>query len=161
MNVEFLNFNGQTKDAHITKIYDGDSCWATFELSGKVYQWKCRLNGLDTPELRSKDTKVREFAYKVRDALQEKMLNKAVVLECGDFDKYGRILITPFLDGENICEWLISKRFAKPYNGGKKHQWSNEDVEDGDDVEDVEDVEDVKDVEDVEGIEGIVSNLLD
>jgi endonuclease YncB( thermonuclease family) len=46
--------------------------------------------------------------------------DKVVKIECGEFDKYGRLLVTVFHEGVNVNLDLISKGYAKAYNGGSK-----------------------------------------
>ena len=47
-----------------------------------------------------------------------------VYIECGNFDKYGRLLVTMYAeDGENINEWMIKKGYGVPYEGGRKIPW--------------------------------------
>jgi endonuclease YncB( thermonuclease family) len=48
------------------------------------------------------------------------------MIECSDFDKYGRLLID-ITDNLNkkISEWLIENKYAFPYDGGKKKNWND------------------------------------
>ena len=57
-----------------------------------------------------------------------------VVIECGEFDKYGRLLGKIYLKQENdgqsgggesvsINDWLVQNKYAFPYDGGKKQDW--------------------------------------
>jgi endonuclease YncB( thermonuclease family) len=52
-------------------------------------------------------------------------LNKIVTLKCGEFDKYGRLLVE-VETGENIVihDWLIQGGYAKKYEGGTKEKWN-------------------------------------
>ena len=69
--------------------------------------------------------KEKELGISVRDKLREKILNKVVKIKCGDFDKYGRLLVEVITDeGENIKEWLINNKYAFAYDGGTKKKWS-------------------------------------
>ena len=47
--------------------YDGDSVTIIFSLFNNVYKWKCRLSGIDTPELRSHNELKKTRAYGIRD----------------------------------------------------------------------------------------------
>jgi micrococcal nuclease len=107
----------------ITKVYDGDSVHAVFFFRDVAYTWVCRLDGVDTPELRTTNENEKIMGYAARDALREKILHKQVWIRCGNFDKYGRLLITLLLDGENVNNWLIEKEFAYEYHGGTKREW--------------------------------------
>ena len=49
-------------------------------------------------------------------------MNKVVEVHCGDFDKYGRLLVE-LVDTENISDWLIKNKYAFEYDGGTKKDW--------------------------------------
>lgn len=112
-------------EAKIVSVYDGDTVKAIFPLNGVLYKWNCRLTGIDTPEIRTKSKLEKQYGYKVRDHLREKILNKVVILECGDMDKYGRLLVSINCQGEScsINQWLINNEYAFSYNGGTKQSW--------------------------------------
>ena len=105
-----------------------------FPLQTELFRWTCRLSGVDTPEIRTRNNIEKQFGYDVRNNLREKILNKMVIIECGEFDKYGRLLGKIFLQEENnnqigggknlsINDWLIENKYAFPYHGGKKQDW--------------------------------------
>ena len=115
--------NNQTIEAKVVSVYDGDTIKVIFPLNGVLYKWNCRLSGVATPELRTRNVNEKKYGYVVRDKLREDILNKVVSLSCGDLDKYGRLLISIFLDGENVNQWLIVNDYAFAYDGGKKRSW--------------------------------------
>lgn len=115
--------DGKVLEAKVISVYDGDSIKVIFPLNGVLYRWSCRLNGVDTPEIRTRNLKEKEMGYKVRDFLREKILNKVVTLNCGELDKYGRLLVDINYESENINEWLIKNGYAYEYNGGRKKSW--------------------------------------
>ena len=80
----------------------------------------CRLYGVDTTEIRTKDLEEKEFAIETRDALRDRILHQEVQIKCYEFDKYGRLLGTIIKDDVNINEWIIEEGYAKPYFGGTK-----------------------------------------
>ena len=122
-NTHELSFNGQTKEAKVLSVYDGDTVKVAFELGGTMYKWNCRLSGVDTPELRTKNLQEKKFGYEVRDHLRAKILNKVVTLKCGEFGKYGRLLIEIFIDDQSVNKWLIENGYAFEYDGGTKKSW--------------------------------------
>jgi len=122
-NIPRFSFNGEKKKAYICDIYDGDTITAIFDINNKMYKFACRLTGIDTPEIKTADKKEKEKAIIVRDVLREKLLHKIAELDCYDFDKYGRILVTITYDSCNINEWLIEQGYAKKYLGGTKEKW--------------------------------------
>ena len=136
-SINLFTFYGETKLAKCVDVYDGDTIKVVFPLENKLYKWNCRLSGIDTPELRTKNKKEKELGYIVRDKLREKIFNKIIHVKCDKFDKYGRLLIEIFLDDKDCLEqkgggiyneksinnWLIEKKYAFKYDGGKKMSW--------------------------------------
>ena len=47
-----------------------------------------------------------------------------VQVKCGEFDKYGRLLVDILIDNTSITKWLIENKFAFSYDGGTKKSWS-------------------------------------
>tara|TARA_E500000178_G_C16975221_1_gene732990 strand:+ start:1077 stop:1559 length:483 start_codon:yes stop_codon:yes gene_type:complete len=120
-----FGFEGETKTSKVVSVYDGDTIKIVFPVLRKLYKFNCRITGVDTPEIRTRDKKEKELGISVRDKLREKILNKVVKIKCGDFDKYGRLLVEVITDeGENIKEWLINNKYAFAYDGGTKKKWS-------------------------------------
>jgi endonuclease YncB( thermonuclease family) len=132
-NTEFMTLKGNIYNAKIVYIYDGDTLHVVFKEFDKFYRWNCRIMGVDTPELRTKNLKEKELGYKVRDALIERFMDKIVKIKCDEFDKYGRLLIDVFVPNdieENdgnlmLSQWLINNEYAYEYDGGTKKSWDN------------------------------------
>lgn len=120
-----FSLEGQELKAKVVSVYDGDTVKCVFPLNGKLYKWNCRLSGVDTPEIRTRNKVEKKYGFEVRDNLRDKILNKVVTLQCGDFDKYGRLLIEIKCDDDDcsINQWLINKKYAFEYHGGKKESW--------------------------------------
>lgn len=121
-----FTFEGQTLQAKVVSVYDGDTVKVVFPLGETYYKWNCRLTGIDTPEIRTRCKTEKAHGYKVRDVLREKILNKVVTLKCGEFDKYGRLLAEIQCVGEEctVNQWLINNEYAFKYDGGTKQSWS-------------------------------------
>lgn len=117
-------------EAKCVRVYDGD----TFHL-GVVLpppygatRFCIRLLGVDTPELRSRDSAEKALAREARDIVKKVILNKIVTVNVSQYDKYGRILAritTP--SGEDLSQHLIAEKVAVYYDGGKKTRvnWEN------------------------------------
>lgn len=137
---EFLSLNNKIMDAYVIDVYDGDTITIVINLynihTGKrqLYKWKCRLAGIDTPEIRTKNQLEKISAQTAKNALESICLYKIIKIKCGEFDKYGRLLIWIFtrnlLDNKMnksgkiyVNEWMIEQGYAKSYNGGKKEEW--------------------------------------
>ena len=126
-NINQFTFEGRKCEGKVVSVYDGDTVKIVIPLTDKepdrLYRWNCRLINVDTPEIRTRNKKEKEFGKQVREHLKEKILNKVVMVSCHDFDKYGRLLVEIFVDNESINNWLIEKEYAKKYDGGKKSKW--------------------------------------
>ena len=120
-----FSLEGQELKAKVVSVYDGDTVKCVFPLKDTLYKWNCRLSGVDTPELRTRNKTEKKFGYTVRDNLRDKILNKVVTLKCGEFDKYGRLLAEIKCEGDSctINKWLIDKDYAFEYHGGTKKSW--------------------------------------
>ena len=133
--VKKFSLEDDVRLAKCVHVYDGDTIQVVFPLQGILYRWSCRLSGVDTPELRTRNKNEKKYGYEVRDALREKILNKMIELHCGEFDKYGRLLGKIYLktdeqqggSNENsdssINQWLIDNEYAFKYDGGSKKSW--------------------------------------
>lgn len=115
--------------AKIVECYDGDTVRAAFvppESYPVVVQYKIRMLGYDSCEMKPlRSAPERELEKKMaanaRDALIGKIGNDLVVLECGEFDKNGRILATLYnRSGENINSWMVESGYGWPYDGKTK-----------------------------------------
>ncbi|WP_396189535.1 thermonuclease family protein [Flavobacterium sp.] len=110
-------------DAKVVSVYDGDTITIVFKLFENYYKWSCRLDGIDTPELKTKNIDEKQEAIRARDYLRSIIMNKIVSITCGDFDKYGRLLVTVFYNNDNVNNRMIQSGYAKSYHGGTKEAW--------------------------------------
>ena len=130
-NTQFLSLNGEKFKAKIVYIYDGDTMHMVFHSYGKYYRWNCRIMGVDTPELRTKNKIEKQMGYKVKEIVEENFLNRIVKIHCYDFDKYGRLLVDIEMpkhvknpdNNKMYSEWLIQNNYGKSYDGGTKSKW--------------------------------------
>ena len=112
----------------VIKVYDGDTITITSKIPGlknsKLYKFSIRLNGIDTPEIRTEDKEEKEIAIKARDFLKEIILNKIVILKNIKTEKYGRLLCDIYIINmeKSINSIMIEKRLAVKYDGGKKEK---------------------------------------
>lgn len=124
-NTKLFSLNGNTYIGKVVYVYDGDTLHVAFNECGDYYRWNCRIIGVDTPELRTKNQNEKILGYKVRDVIIEKLMNKIVTIKTYDFDKYGRLLIDIIMPNEEITlsQWLINNGYAYAYDGGTKKSW--------------------------------------
>lgn len=110
IDTPLFTLNGQIHLAKCVKCYDADSIHIVIRFNNVFARFRCRLLGIDTPELRSKNAEEKKHAQVARDWLSHLILNKLIVVQCGDFDKYGRVLVSVYIPpnahavggGENI-----------------------------------------------------------
>ena len=109
----------------VVKVYDGDTITVASKINGlkksPIYKFQIRLNGIDTPEIKTKNQEEKEIALKIRDILSDKILGKDIVLKNIQTEKYGRLLCEIYLNKIHINQWLIDQKYAVPYKGGKKN----------------------------------------
>lgn len=125
-----FTFAGMRFLAKVVDYYDGDTVRVIFEFGGRILQYKARMAGYDSPEMKPLKTNPnREIekaaAQEARASLIAKIGGALVYIECGDFDKYGRILVTVYLragqeNGENVNTWMVENGHGTTYGGGKK-----------------------------------------
>lgn len=119
-DISYFDLCGQKLYARICDVYDGDSCTLIIKTCGRLYRVKCRLMGIDTAELRSKDPLEKEHAIKARSYMDQ-YLNKVVWAIFFENDKYGRSLVSLHKDNVCINDALIKEKLAYAYDGqGKK-----------------------------------------
>ena len=109
-------FNEDLVDARVVDIYDGDTITCVLSINKKYYNFKVRLAGIDTCELKSKNEDNKLLAVNAKKRLcqliipdfdfndkNNKELNKGldkilnekcyiIKIRLGEFDLYGRIL---------------------------------------------------------------------
>lgn len=158
-DISDFSLKGMDCIGKVVDIYDGDTCKVVLLYKGEYAKFTCRLVGLDTPEMKppmSKPNRDEEIAAAKRcrnrfiqlatncridigmlDISKKElkaMMNdnsKLVRVVCGEFDKYGRLLVSLYdivdsvvtSGGGNEKSYnsvLIEENYAKPYYGGTK-----------------------------------------
>jgi len=117
-------FTFPIKYGKVIKVYDGDTITIATKVPGlensEIYKFSVRLNGIDTPEMKTKNQDEKNIAQLAQRALSEKILNKDVILKDVKTEKYGRLLCEVYLDNIHLNNWLLENRFAIAYGGGTK-----------------------------------------
>ena len=107
----------------VIKVYDGDTITIAAMLpyeNSIIYRFSVRINGIDCPEIRTKDKDEKRCALMAKNLIIEKAMDKIVSLENVQTEKYGRILADVICDGESLSELLLNARLAIKYDGGTK-----------------------------------------
>ena len=96
--------------AQVVSIYDGDTITLDIDLgcSIRLKGEKCRLFGINTPEVRGPE---KPEGLVARDALRAKILGKEITIKTykDKTGKYGRLLVEVFSEDININEWLVAE----------------------------------------------------
>ena len=146
-DVPEFNFAGQSFYARVIGLHDADSLKVVLNVSGKLYKIMTRLEGIDAPEMRTKDPKEKALSIRARDYVAawampdkfhvggnytEKELVAAlwetpviVYIKCGETEKFGRLLCEMFkndVDPHSLNMLLKQNGFADSYDGGKKER---------------------------------------
>lgn len=137
-------------EAKVISVYDGDTYTAAVKLplqkvipnskcNGCGTQdnielapiaFKCRISGIDTPELRTRDANEKKYAKLARMRTRELILEKIVTINCYGFDKYGRLLTSVFEPASgDVGLTLIGENLAVGYEGKKKtYDWGKHSI---------------------------------
>jgi len=115
---------------YVVKVYDGDTITVASKLpwvESPLYRFSVRLDGIDTPELKTKSLDEKTVAVMARDRVSELVFGKGVRLENVSTEKYGRLLAKVYLTSESdkdkglcINDLLLEERLAVKYDGGTK-----------------------------------------
>jgi endonuclease YncB( thermonuclease family) len=117
---------GAVEVSRIISVYDGDTFTCDIDNYPEIIGKKIpvRIFGIDTPEMKDKNIKVKVLAEKAKAFTKNKLITaKKVELRNMRRDKYFRILADVFVDDENIGDLLIKEELARPYFGKIKIQW--------------------------------------
>lgn len=131
-NIPKFTFKNRILPAKVISVYDGDTCKVNLPplvSSDELFQFTIRVNGYDSPEIKSTDEVEKKYAIIAKQVLSQLVLNKIVLLRCNDFDKYGRILADILVNSNHpelldIGQYMISNKYGTSYSGGTKKIFS-------------------------------------
>jgi micrococcal nuclease len=118
-----ISFVPPITGGYVIKVYDGDTITIATRLpyaDSPLYKFQVRLNGIDTPEIKTKNSSEKARALQSKEALSNVCLNRHITLENVGLEKYGRILADVFCDGVHLNKFMIDNGFAVRYDGGHK-----------------------------------------
>lgn len=139
------SLQGRTIWGRIVDMYDADTLTLILPLQSGYFKFSGRVYGIDTSEMKSKLSENKLNAHKARNRMLQlcnvpdislekaytrkevqSILAKDVYLvwiKCGDWDKYGRLLVQVYKNDTDIKELgsiLIEENLAYPYFGETK-----------------------------------------
>lgn len=147
-----FSWKGRHFKSKVLDVYDGDTCTIAvtatrLSSTDQFLRIACRLMGIDTPELKTRDVDEKKAAIAARNHLVFLIMNQPKIqfsenttrlqlrnmlstnrtlhrIECFDFDKYGRLLINVWdSNGQCLNERMIRDGFAVEYDGGTKKKF--------------------------------------
>lgn len=107
----------------VIKCYDGDTITIASGLPYKgseLYKFSVRINGIDCPEIRSKNENEKKCAYIAKKKVEDLLLNKMIILEDVKTEKYGRLLADVIINNISVGPWLLEQNLAVKYEGKTK-----------------------------------------
>jgi endonuclease YncB( thermonuclease family) len=148
-NTEMFSLNGKQFYARVVDVYDGDTITVVIYLFKIPYRFNVRLAEIDTCELKSQNPEIKKKGYLAREHLIRLITNSnikieqsmkraelktflnnsffPIIINCGEFDKYGRLLGHIYLTDTVIKEpkysinhKMLNDKFAYNYNGDTK-----------------------------------------
>ena len=131
-NTPWLSLDKETLLCKVIDVYDGDTITVILPFNTMFYKKKCRLYGIDCAEIRTKDLEEKKCGYDAKRFLSDHIHNKQVWIYCGDWDKYGRLLITIYTNKQDIGNFdksinklMLDNNHAYSYDGTKKQQFQD------------------------------------
>ena len=123
-----FSFKNKVIFGKVVKIYDGDTCQINIYIQNELFRFNVRLDGYNSPELKSNNLIEESYAKISKKVLSELIMDKIVLLKCSNFDKYGRILgriyVNNTFNNKNslleVNEYMIQNKLGYPYHGEKK-----------------------------------------
>lgn len=143
-NTPALSLQGLATWARVVDVYDGDTLTLILPFKNEFFKFTCRMKGIDTCEMKSKNKENKQNAVRARNRLVQlcgkqidtetaytrkqiqALLHEEVVLvwvQCHEFDKYGRLLADLFASetaSDNFAKILISEKLGYQYEGDTK-----------------------------------------
>jgi endonuclease YncB( thermonuclease family) len=123
-----IQFIPPISEGLVIKVYDGDTITIASKLpyaDSPTYRFSVRLNGIDCPEIKSKNENEKLCAKIAKNYVEELLLHKNIVLKNVTTEKYGRLLADVYLNDLCINNELLSKKLAVSYDGGTKKSPDN------------------------------------
>jgi endonuclease YncB( thermonuclease family) len=114
----------------VQEVIDGDTFHITFFMEKTPVTMKIRLIGIDAPEKSSKNPLEKKASEMLTKYLKQRLEGKYFDCELFRWDKYGGRVVGHLYVRKNysISDILISRKLVKCYEGNKKEEWTNEEL---------------------------------
>jgi len=89
---EPLQFEGKVFLAYCVSVADGDTVKLNLATHLGTFLYSVRLSHLDAPEMKSSDVEERRHARACKKYVEHLLLHKYCLVQCGKFEKFGRLL---------------------------------------------------------------------
>lgn len=112
--------------ARVIKVIDGDTLVVRARIwLGQEVETAVRLDGIDTPELKSPCAAERELAGRARDTIAGLADGRRVVLRDVRYGKFaGRVLARIETEsGQDLAAALLERGLGRAYRGGRRAGW--------------------------------------
>lgn len=123
--VQFMPLN-HGDVVYVCKVYDGDTvtlAWVN-EIGVKV-RISCRIEGIDTPEIRGSSDLEKTLAQDAQKRLATAVEGQFVSIIKPSHEKYGRVLCDLATHKHmSVRDYMLEDtKICRPYNGDKKTKW--------------------------------------
>ena len=115
-------------EGKVIKVYDGDTITVQFRLpykKSKLYKISVRLNGIDCPELKTKNEIEKKCSQIAKQKVSDLLMGNTVQFKNVSMEKYGRLLADVYYNNKSVNEWLLDNHLAIKYDGGTKQPPEN------------------------------------
>jgi len=111
--------------AFVERVVDGDTVDVRARIwLGQSLSIRVRIDGVDTPEMRSDCADERRLALAARDFLARRLLNREITLLRVVYDKFGGRVRADISDANgDIAKALLDAGLASPYHGERREPW--------------------------------------
>ena len=128
VNEEPTPFVVPITEGKVIKVYDGDTITVQFKLpykKSKLYKISVRLNGIDCPELKTKNAIEKECSQIAKQKVSDLLMGETVQFKNVSMEKYGRLLADVYYKDKSVNQWLLDNHLAITYDGGTKQPPDN------------------------------------
>lgn len=138
-NTPAFTLNRLETDARVVDCYDSDTITLVFPVFGEYFKFSCRIYGIDGCEIRGENKDLAQRAKNrllqlcgVEDLDLDSVYSRSVVrkiladniylvqIKCREHDKYGRVLVDVFKNGQLLSNVLLEEKLVYKYEGGTK-----------------------------------------